>query len=46
VRHGLRPGDEVAARGAFLIDSQAQLAGQPSLLFPTGQPAPGTAAAP
>ncbi len=46
VRHGLRPGDEVAARGAFLIDSQAQLAGQPSLLFPTGQPAPGTASAP
>jgi Cu(I)/Ag(I) efflux system membrane fusion protein len=36
VRAGLRPGDEVAAQGAFLIDSQAQLAGTPSLLFPRG----------
>lgn len=40
VRAGLRPGDEVAARGAFLIDSQAQLAGTPSLLFPHGAAAP------
>ena len=31
---GLKPGDEVAAQGAFLIDSQAQLAGTPSLLYP------------
>lgn len=38
VRAGLRAGDRVAARGAFLIDSQAQLAGQPSLLFPAGLP--------
>lgn len=36
VRAGLRPGDEVAAQGVFLIDSQAQLAGTPSLLFPEG----------
>jgi Cu(I)/Ag(I) efflux system membrane fusion protein len=36
VRSGLKPGDEVAARGAFLIDSQAQLAGTASLLFPRG----------
>lgn len=36
VRAGLQPGDEVAAQGAFLIDSQAQLAGTPSLLFPRG----------
>ena len=27
VRAGLKPGDEVATQGAFLIDSQAQLAG-------------------
>ncbi len=40
VRAGLRPGDEVAAQGAFLIDSQAQLAGTPSLLFPHGAAAP------
>ena len=36
VRAGLRPGDEVATQGLFLIDAQAQLAGTPSLLFPTG----------
>lgn len=46
VRAGLRPGDEVAARGAFLIDSQAQLAGNPSLLFPAGLPASGPGPAP
>ena len=40
VRAGLQPGDEVAAQGAFLIDSQAQLAGTPSLLFPRGAAAP------
>jgi Cu(I)/Ag(I) efflux system membrane fusion protein len=38
VRAGLKAGDRVAAQGAFLIDSQAQLAGTPSLLFPTGAP--------
>lgn len=36
IRAGLKPGDQVATQGAFLIDSQAQLAGTPSLLFPTG----------
>lgn len=40
VRAGLAPGDEVATQGAFLIDSQAQLAGTPSLLFPLGAAAP------
>jgi membrane fusion protein, copper/silver efflux system len=43
VRAGLAAGDEVVTQGAFLIDSQAQLAGSPSLLFPDGtasKPAP------
>lgn len=40
VRAGLTPGDEVAAQGAFLIDSQAQLAGAASLLNPLGMTAP------
>ncbi len=40
VRAGLMPGDEVATQGAFLIDSQAQLAGSASLLFPHGATAP------
>ncbi|MBI5689177.1 MAG: efflux RND transporter periplasmic adaptor subunit [Verrucomicrobia bacterium] len=40
VRAGLRPGDEVAAQGAFLIDAQAQLAGTASLLFTRGAAAP------
>ncbi|WP_414663730.1 efflux RND transporter periplasmic adaptor subunit [Horticoccus sp. 23ND18S-11] len=43
VRAGLKPGDEVAAQGVFLIDSQAQLAGTPSLLFPNGAVAPAPA---
>ncbi len=43
VRAGLAPGDEVATQGAFLIDSQAQLAGTPSLLFPNGATAPAPA---
>jgi Cu(I)/Ag(I) efflux system membrane fusion protein len=43
VRAGLKPGDEIAAQGAFLIDSQAQLAGTPSLLFPQGALAPSAA---
>jgi len=43
VRAGLKPGDEVATQGAFLIDSQAQLAGTPSLLFPHGALAPAAA---
>lgn len=36
LRAGLQPGDEVATQGLFLIDSQAQLAGSASLLFPDG----------
>ncbi len=36
VRAGLSVGDQVATQGAFLIDSQAQLAGTPSLLYPLG----------
>ncbi len=47
VRAGLKAGDQVAVQGAFLIDSQAQLAGTPSLLFPTGAAAaPGHSHAP
>jgi Cu(I)/Ag(I) efflux system membrane fusion protein len=40
IRSGLRPGDEVATQGVFLIDSQAQLAGTTSLLFPNGAVTP------
>jgi membrane fusion protein, copper/silver efflux system len=36
IRAGLKPGDEVATQGLFLIDSQSQLAGSASLLFPDG----------
>jgi Cu(I)/Ag(I) efflux system membrane fusion protein len=43
VRAGLSAGDEVAAQGAFLIDSQAQLAGTPSLLYPLDATAPAAA---
>ncbi len=43
VRAGLAAGDEVATQGAFLIDSQAQLAGSPSLLYPLGASAPAAA---
>jgi len=34
---GLSDGDEVAVRGAFLLDSQRQIEGKPSLLYPDGQ---------
>lgn len=34
---GLKPGDVVALNGNFLLDSQAQLQGKPSLFFPDGQ---------
>ncbi len=34
IRSGLTAGDEVATQGVFLVDSQAQLAGTASLLFP------------
>ena len=40
VRSGLQADDQVATQGVFLIDSQAQLAGSPSLLFPLGAAAP------
>lgn len=40
VRAGLKAGDEVATQGIFLLDSQAQLAGTASLLFPQGAIAP------
>ncbi len=43
VRAGLVAGDEIATQGVFLIDSQAQLAGTPSLLFPVGASAPAPA---
>lgn len=43
VRAGLEPGQQVATQGAFLIDSQAQLVGSPSLLFPDGAAAPAPA---
>jgi Cu(I)/Ag(I) efflux system membrane fusion protein len=36
IRAGLQTGDEVATQALFLIDSQAQLAGTASLLFPDG----------
>ncbi len=46
VRAGLKPGDQVAAQGAFLIDSQAQLAGSASLLYPVGASSQAPAATP
>ena len=36
---GLDEGDRVAVRGGFLIDSQTQIEGRPSLLYPEGQSA-------
>lgn len=36
---GLQPGDRVVARGGFLLDSQRQIEGLPSLLYPEGQAA-------
>ena len=36
----LRPGMIVASEGAFLIDSQAQLSGRPSLFHPQGRSGP------
>ncbi|MEX0724978.1 MAG: efflux RND transporter periplasmic adaptor subunit [Planctomycetaceae bacterium] len=35
VRSGVKEGEQVATRGNFLIDSQMQLAGNPSLIDPT-----------
>ncbi len=39
VRKGLQEGDRVVVRGGFLLDSQQQITGIPSLLFPQGQSA-------
>lgn len=36
VREGLKSGDRVAVQSGFLIDSQRQIEGMPSLLFPQG----------
>lgn len=36
---GLKEGDRVVVRGAFLLDSQQQIEGRPSLLYPQGQSA-------
>ena len=37
---GLNAGDRIVARGGFLIDSEAQIRGLPSLLNPDGGPVP------
>lgn len=37
VLSGLKEGDRVVSRGGFLLDSQRQIEGMPSLLFPHGQ---------
>lgn len=37
VLKGLKLGDRVVVRGGFLLDSQRQIEGMPSLLFPEGQ---------
>jgi Cu(I)/Ag(I) efflux system membrane fusion protein len=39
VRKGLQAGDQVVIRGGFLLDSQRQIEGMPSLLYPEGQAA-------
>lgn len=36
---GLKSGDRVVVRGGFLLDSQRQIEGMPSLLYPEGQSA-------
>ena len=36
---GLREGDRVVVQGGFLLDSQTQIEGRPSLLYPEGQSA-------
>ncbi len=41
VVRGLKEGDRVAVRGAFLLDSQLQIRGLPSLFAPEGQAAAG-----
>jgi Cu(I)/Ag(I) efflux system membrane fusion protein len=39
VLKGLKDGDRVVARGGFLLDSQQQISGMPSLLYKEGQSA-------
>jgi membrane fusion protein, copper/silver efflux system len=39
VLHGLEEGDEVVVRGGFLLDSQRQIEGMPSLLYQEGRSA-------
>lgn len=39
VLQGLREGDRVVVRGGFLLDSQQQISGMPSLLYEQGQSA-------
>jgi membrane fusion protein, copper/silver efflux system len=39
VLRGLKAGDQVVIRGGFLLDSQRQIEGMPSLLYPEGQSA-------
>ena len=39
VLKGLSGGEQVAVRGSFLLDSQFQIQGLPSLFYPTGQTA-------
>lgn len=39
VLSGLSEGDRVAVRGSFLLDSQFQVQGLPSLFYPNGQAA-------
>lgn len=39
VLDGLQEGDKVVVRSGFLLDSQRQIEGMPSLLYPTGQAA-------
>ncbi len=34
---GLKPGERIVTRGGFLLDSQQQISGMPSLLYPQGQ---------
>jgi hypothetical protein len=36
---GLEPGDEVVVQGGFLLDSQQQIEGMPSLLYSEGRSA-------
>jgi Cu(I)/Ag(I) efflux system membrane fusion protein len=43
VLSGLSEGDKVVVDGGFLLDSQAQIEGKPSLLFPGGSTAPAAA---